>query len=63
MTRRGWAQAHFDEAAAGWVVYDWSEHHDSGHIVSAHTTQVEADAAARKWAAENGRKYFAAVAQ
>jgi len=61
MKRRGWAQVHYVEGTGQWDVYDWSEHHDSGSCISSHDEKADAEAAARKWAVENNRKYFGAV--
>ncbi len=61
MKRRGWAQVHYNEMSGQWDVYDWSEHHDSGSLISSHDEKPKAESAARAWAVLNNRKYLAGV--
>ena len=52
---RGWVEV-IPAPAGGFWVHDWSEHHDSGHIVTVRDTFAEALEAAKRWAREHGRK-------
>lgn len=52
---RGWVDIHRMEGG-GFVAYDWSEHYDSGVIISEHRTHGGAVRAAMAWAEEHDRK-------
>lgn len=58
--RRGWIEI-YENADGTWVVYDWTEHHDSGGAHGVYADRKDAVIAAAHLAVSLNRKCFIEV--